>query len=402
MQGEMPSDCESASINAALATAATSSKLCWLNPFATPARVRVQLHSMEQAGTFNLQLPGAEAMQQQQQQPAAAAGADRRGLQRSSTSSSSDATGHHGTDSMQADEQQAMTAADLDHLEEDDYDQLERQPAQDAAQAVDPLAGLLAAATGTAPSWANKGSSSSSSNEPHSRAAAGSRHHHQQQQQPQQQQVVLQQVAEVTVAPNSQLQLPVSFCPQLLKEAAAEISVALVSPAVPLPEPLVWRYEVRGLAHADARGVKFAVKCRAKQSVEEVLALPLPGLDPAVAAAAAATSQQQQQGPMPPSAVNFSHELIIPDEHMAALAAALTVKQVDQMPVVGVPGAEAAHLLRLRLGFAPQKAVAAVVQLAVSCSTGARWVYDVHLAVSGSTLRTKYEQLAKASSGVSG
>jgi hypothetical protein len=401
MQGVMPSDFESASINAALATAATSNKLCWLNPFATPARVRVQLHSSEQAGTFNLQLPGAEAMQQQQQQPAAAAaaGADRRGLQRSSTSSRSDASGHHSTGSMQADEQQAVAAADLDHLEEDDYDQLERQLAQDAAQADDPLAGLLAAATGTAPSWANKDSSSSS--EPHLRAAAGSRHH-QQQQQPQQQQVVLQQVAEVTVAPNSELQLPVSFCPQLLKEAAAEISVALVSPAVPSPEPLVWRYEVRGLAHADAHGVKFAVKCRAKQSVEEVLALPLPGLDPAVAAAAAATSQQQQQGPMSPSAVKFRYELIIPDEHKAALAAALTVEQVDRLPVVGVPGAEAAPLLRLRLHFAPQKAVAAVVQLAVSCSTGARWVYDVHLAVSGSTLRPKYEQLAKASSGVSG
>jgi hypothetical protein len=393
MQGELPSDRESASINAALATAATSNKLCWLNPFATPARVCVQLHSSEQAGTFNLQLPGAEIVQQPQQPAAAAAaGADRRGLQRSSTSSRSDATGHQRTDPIQADEQQATSGAAADNLEGEDYDQLERQPAADAAQADDPLAGLLAAATGTAPSWANKGSSS---NEPQPRAAAGGRQH--QQQQPQQQ-VVLQQVAEVTVAPNSQLQLPVSFCPQLLKEAAADISVSLVSPAVPSPEPLVWRYEVRGLAHADARGVKFAVKCRAKQSVEEVLALPLPGLDPAVAAAAnaAATSQQQQQGPIGlASLVKFSHELIIPDDHKAALAAALTVEQVDQLPVVGVPSAEA-PMLRLRLHFAPQKAVAAVVQLAVSSSTGARWVYDVNLAVSGSccsTLLVTDEQL---------
>jgi hypothetical protein len=381
LQGEMPSDCESASINAALATAATSNKLCWLNPFATPARVRVQLHSREQAGTFSLKLPGAETMQQQQPKTAAA-GADVRGLQCSSTSSSSGATGHQNTDSLHADERQDPITPS-DQWSEDGYDQLERQSAEDAAPAGDSLAGLLAAVTGTAPSWANKGSSS---NEPHSRPAASSRQQQQQHQQPHQQ-VVLQQSAEVTVAPNSQLQLPVSFCPQLLKEAAAEISVSLVSPAVPSPEPLVWRYEVRGLAHADARGVKFAVKCKAKQSVEEVLTLPLPGLDPAIAAAAsaAATSQQQQQ--QGPSSVKFSHELVIPDQHQAALAAALSVEQLDQLPVLGLPGAEAAPVLRLRLHFAPQKAVAAVVPLAVSCSTGARWVYDVNLAVSSGVQR---------------
>jgi hypothetical protein len=163
-----------------------------------------------------------------------------------------------------------------------------------------------------------------------------------------------------------------------------------VSPEVASPEPLVWRYEVRGLAHADARGVKFAVKCKAKQSVEEVLPLPLPGLDPSVVAAAAAapaatdgTSQQQhQQQALGP--VHFSHELVVPEEHKAALAAALRVEQLDQSPVVGLPGSEAAPVLRLRLHFAPQKAVAAVVQLAVNCSTGARWVYDVNLQVSAS------------------
>jgi hypothetical protein len=375
----MPSDCESASINAALATTATSTALGWVNPFAAPARVGVLLHSSEQPGTFSLQLKGAEAVQQQ---PAAAV-ADKRGLRRSGTSSRS-ASSLQGRGEQEVDNV-ALDAEDDD----DDDDHLERhlQGVADAsAQDDDPLAGLLAAATGTAPSWADK----HSSNGPQIRHTAGSKHHkHQQQPQEQQQLVVLQQVAEVTVPPNSQLQLHVSFCPQLLREAAAEIHVSLVSPAVLSPEPLLWRYEVRGLAHADARGVKFAVKCKAKQSVDEVLPLPLPGLDPAVAAAAAAAAvgnsqqqhQQQQQQQMP-STVKFSHELIIPEDHKAALAAALHVEQVDQLPVVGLPGAEAGPVLRLRLHFAPQKAVAATVQLAVKCSTGARWVYDVNLLVS--------------------
>lgn len=371
----MPNDCESASINAALATTATSSALGWLNPFAAPARVCVQLHSSEQPGTFSLQLKGAEAVQQQQQ---AAATAEKRGLRRSSTSSRSGAAG-----SLQDGEGKEVgedAVLDADDDSNDDYGHLERQLPGDAdapEQSDDPLASLLAAATGPAPSWADKSSSEGQ--------AAGSRRQQQRQQrrhpQEQQQQVVLQQVAELTVAPNSQLQLPVSFCPQLLREAAAQISVSLVSPDVPSPQPLVWRYKVRGLAHADARGVKFAVKCKAKQSVEEVLTLPLPGLDPAVAAAAAAAAgtSQQQQGP---STVKFSHELIIPEEHKAALAAAVRVDQVDASPVLGLPGAEAAPVMRLRLHFAPHKAVAATVQLAVSCSTGARWVHDVHLQVS--------------------
>ncbi|KAF6261116.1 hypothetical protein COO60DRAFT_1637017 [Scenedesmus sp. NREL 46B-D3] len=337
-KGEVPGDCESASISAALATAATSSKLSWLNPFATPARVRVQLLSREPAGTFSLQLPGAAAVQQQH--PAAAV-ADVRGLRRSSASGCSRTAAHQDVNMLQDDEQCELEGAEPDTLAEG-VDRLNRQPAESPdVQGGDALAGLLAAATGTAPSWADKGGSSG--DVPRTQGAAGSR---QQQRQPPQQQVSLQQVAEVTVAPNTQLQLPVSFCPQLLQESAAQISVSLVSPGVPSPEPLVWRYKVQGLAHADARGVKFTVKCKAKQSVEEVLALPLPGVDPAATARsganAAATSQQQQVS----GSVKFSSELIIPEQHKAALAAALTVEQVDQLPVVGLPGAGAVPVLR--------------------------------------------------------
>ena len=61
-----------------------------------------------------------------------------------------------------------------------------------------------------------------------------------------------------TVPPGGKLQLPVSFCPRLLREAEACLTVELLEPSVPAPAPLVWRFPLRGLAQADTRGVAFA------------------------------------------------------------------------------------------------------------------------------------------------
>jgi hypothetical protein len=83
--------------------------------------------------------------------------------------------------------------------------------------------------------------------------------------------------------------------------------------------------------------------------------------------------------------VSFSTELLLPPEHHAALAGALSVQQLDALPVNGVPAAPDARadpVLRLRLAFAPQKAIsAATAQLAVACTSGARWLYPLHLSV---------------------
>lgn len=64
--------------------------------------------------------------------------------------------------------------------------------------------------------------------------------------------------ATVAVAAGGALQLPVSFCPSLLREAGALLSVQLAEPAVAAPAPLVWRYAVTGVAQADTRGVCFS------------------------------------------------------------------------------------------------------------------------------------------------
>jgi len=60
-----------------------------------------------------------------------------------------------------------------------------------------------------------------------------------------------------TVAASSSLQLPVCFCPSLLKEAAAVVTVELLDASVVAPGPLVWSYPIKGSAQADTKGVTF-------------------------------------------------------------------------------------------------------------------------------------------------
>ncbi|KAF8055917.1 CFAP47 [Scenedesmus sp. PABB004] len=185
---------------------------------------------------------------------------------------------------------------------------------------------------------------------------------------------VVQQLAEVDVPPRGELALPVTFRPSVLREAGATLELELVAPPVPAPAPPVWRFAVRGLAHADARGVSFRLKCRAKQRAEEVLVVPLPGLDPAA----------------PARGVTFTGALVLPDEHRPALAGALALEQLDALPQPQDAGARGAAegsappppppALRFRMAFAPLRAVSAVAQLSVSASSGARWLYDLHLA----------------------
>lgn len=47
-----------------------------------------------------------------------------------------------------------------------------------------------------------------------------------------------------------------------------------------------------------------------------------------------------------------------------------------------IAAAQGLHALRFKLCFAPMKALATTAQLAVKRSSGARWVFDVHLTVS--------------------
>jgi len=84
------------------------------------------------------------------------------------------------------------------------------------------------------------------------------------------------------------------------------------------------------------------------------------------------------------------------EQNTAALAAAVTVEQLDQLPVNSNAGAAgrsvnagdapasagASPVLRFKLRFAPQKAMSSLLQLAVTCSSGSRWVYDLQLVVS--------------------
>jgi hypothetical protein len=251
-------------------------------------------------------------------------------------------------------------------------------------------------------------------------------------------QPVVQQTVRLTVAPGATLELPVSFSPQVLRQATAQVSVAilpeLMQPATSVSEetaeqeaprprlgalsrwgpssaaaalapaaavnPLVWKYDITGVARADAPGVKFAVKCVAKQKAEQVLQVPLPGLDVEQAAAAAAAAKAQAGSAAATPGVSgslggFRYSLLLPEEHRAALVAAVSLEALDAVPVPAAsptvkPGSGSssaavagASVLRYLLHFAPQKALNAVAQLQVECGEGgACWLYDVTLSVS--------------------
>jgi hypothetical protein len=179
-------------------------------------------------------------------------------------------------------------------------------------------------------------------------------------------QLQVQQVTRVTVEPKGVLELPVSFAPQVLRQAAAQLTVAVLPVPKPTadedaeerePErrliswgkevpkltcapppafnPLVWRYAITGIARADAPGVKFAVKCVAKQKAELVLEVPLPGLDveqAAAAAAAAADGAAAAAAGISGAYGGFRYSLLLPDEHRAALAVAVTLVPLDAVP----------------------------------------------------------------------
>jgi hypothetical protein len=131
--------------------------------------------------------------------------------------------------------------------------------------------------------------------------------------------------------------------------------------------------------------------------VEDTLVVPLPGLgalDPA-------------------SGVTFSHELVAPPQYAAALAMAMTIEPLDDLPVQQPPGAGTAPTcmkghgkggsssssskaaaqamaiaasapgLRYKVTFRPLKALSATAQLVVSRSSGGAWSYDVHVQVGG-------------------
>jgi len=361
LQGEAPSGCQTSSISSTLGASATSNSLTFTNPLDRPVEVEVALSSTEEPGTFLLMMPGAAAPPSSQQQD-------------SSSSVSWPGLGPDGQDGDDADAGYSSSGA---------------------PDAVSMLGAVAAAALAE-----------------------------EQQQQPKQ--PAVQQLVRVTVQPGAVLQLPVAFAPRVLRQAAAQLSVTLLpdaappvaAAAAPAEEPaarslltataggpsgaaalaapacdLVWRYELTGVARADAPGVKFAVKSVAKQQVEQLLEVPLPGLDVEQAAAAAAggTAPAAAAG-LSGGVGGFRCTLQLPEEHRAALAAAVTLEQLDAVPVPSTSAASmtgssaavaCACVLRYKLCFAPQKALNAVAKLVVECGQGgACWMYDVSLTVS--------------------
>ncbi|KAI8473771.1 MAG: hypothetical protein J3K34DRAFT_497953 [Monoraphidium minutum] len=193
------------------------------------------------------------------------------------------------------------------------------------------------------------------------------------------------------------LQLPVSFCPAVLREAEAQLSVGLLEPAVAAPGPLVWRYGLRGVAQVDTRGVSFSLKCKARQRAEIEVWLPLPGLPPPDAAApgpapagGAAAAPAFRLEFDAAAAQGLPGDAAAVAAARAALATSLRAELLAAAPAppsgAAPGGGGAADLLagapqlRARLVFEPRRALAATVPLAVVRAGGGRWAYDVTVA----------------------
>eukprot|EP00775_Hariotina_reticulata_P012144 gene12144-12282_t len=250
-QGELPSGLETVSINAAVGASCTSEQLCWINPFSSTATVKVALSSNQPPGTFNLLLPGTQKAPSNQQYAANSAGSSGpTAVAQDSGSFAGDVDGEQYLERVESDPRLRSTRG-VGRAQ--GQERIGGEAANALMAMVEAFGSRRSHGSGADDDQCNARGNTCGANRPEAAP------------------VVLQQVAEVSVAAHGRLLLPVAFAPLVLREAAAQLTVALVEPAVQCRAPIRWQYQVKGLAHSDPHGVRFAVKCQAKQTAEEVL-----------------------------------------------------------------------------------------------------------------------------------
>ncbi|KAF5834411.1 flagellar associated protein [Dunaliella salina] len=175
--------------------------------------------------------------------------------------------------------------------------------------------------------------------------------------------------SEVPVDVGGVLQVPIAFMPDSLQAAEAQLSIS-VAPAAAGPEgtqgePMVWRYNIKGISEAEQpqQGSTFKFKCKARSQVEERMEVTLSGLHS-----------------VSPDEV-FTHEVVQapPSAPTSSLAAAQPIPGPDGSPPARITNPSHSPTLAYSVLFAPPRAMSTSVQLIIYKPSGGRWRFEVQL-----------------------
>jgi hypothetical protein len=159
---------------------------------------------------------------------------------------------------------------------------------------------------------------------------------------------------QLNVQPYSQMQIPISFSPEVIAQVQAMVSIQANVPGV---GPVEWRYPIRGVAESSSNDV-FHFSCKAKETIEQPLEIVLSGLadiDPV-------------------EGETFTFELRMPERRTRSFVErSLTVEPV-QLQLF-----DPTQPIIFDVAFEPLRTFAAPVQLLVYKSSGGRWRFDLEL-----------------------
>lgn len=161
------------------------------------------------------------------------------------------------------------------------------------------------------------------------------------------------------------LQVPISFTPQFVCEARAEI---VIRGSEDYSE-LEWRYPIHGIAEAPLHPRPFAFACQARDSMEKKILCELLAAPP----------------DMVPSEEVFTVELDIPTERFGVLTSAVSIERslsVSALSVEGETAQNASIFLPYHVRFDPLRPHRGSIYLLVKKKSGGFWRFEVVLDVS--------------------
>lgn len=157
-----------------------------------------------------------------------------------------------------------------------------------------------------------------------------------------------------TVGAHQPLQIPVSFAPRSLEESESFLLVRIDVPGQ--PEPLVWRYKLRGFAEALAGSTPFSFSCKARGSLEQPLEVLLVGLS--------RISAEE----------SFSYEIRARNpEESKLIASSFSVEEVATTIT------DPSQPLRYKALFTPRRSFQTTADFIIQKAGGGRWRFELSL-----------------------
>mmetsp|Transcript_8375 Transcript_8375/g.10006 ORF Transcript_8375/g.10006 Transcript_8375/m.10006 type:complete len:2211 (+) Transcript_8375:271-6903(+) len=159
----------------------------------------------------------------------------------------------------------------------------------------------------------------------------------------------------ISMAPLSTLQIPLSFNPFSIAEKFGQIEIRGSSPSYSASLPLIWVFPLIGISSAPQHPRTLNVKTKAKLPNRVILDLPLRALDNLL------------------EPETFGYELVVPPNMEKLVSSSLTINPVQSTI------SDSSMPIRLQLVFTPMKPFATAVQLVILRQSGGRWPFEVQL-----------------------